>query len=140
MLIEKADRCKGTIGLHNEDVLHVRCIAQSDALLCKTIIYFILYLIDHDDRVRRYSAFDLKKERGIDLFLRQAADQFRFLKEAILRGEPFQRGMRALVIASDIGQQAASELFERVKIPHIQGCHPLIFQGTEPSLDLAFIM
>ena len=61
-------------------------------------------------------AFDLKKERGIDLFLRQAADQFRFLKEAILRGEPFQRGMRALVIASDIGQQAASELFERVKI------------------------
>ncbi len=47
--------------------------------------------------------------------------------------------MRALVIASDIGQQAASELFERVKIPHIQGCHPLIFQGTEPSLDLGLL-
>ena len=104
MLVEKADRCKRTIGLHNEDVLHVRCIAQGDALLCKTVIHFILYLIDHDDRVRRYSAFDLKKERGFDLFIRQAADQFRFLKEAFLRGDPFQRGMRSLVIASDIGQ------------------------------------
>src|SRR5699024_4952204 len=105
MLIEKADRCKGTIGLHNEDVLHVRCIAQSDALLCKTIIYHILYRIDHYDRVRRYSAFALKEERGLDLFLRRAADQFGFVKEAILRGEPIQRGMSALVIASDIGQQ-----------------------------------
>ena len=47
--------------------------------------------------------------------------------------------MGPLVIASDIGQQAAPELFEGVKVPHIQGCHPLVLQGTEPSLDLGLL-
>lgn len=51
MLIEKMDRCKGSICFHNKDVLHIRGITESDALLCKTVIDFIFHLIDHDDRV-----------------------------------------------------------------------------------------
>ena len=47
--------------------------------------------------------------------------------------------MRALVIASDKGHEAPSEFFQCMKIPHIQGCHPLIFQGAEPSLNLGFL-
>ena len=47
--------------------------------------------------------------------------------------------MRTLIIAPDIGQQAPSEFFEGMKISHIQGSHPLIFQGAEPSLDLGLL-
>ena len=54
--------------------------------------------------------------------------------------DPFQGGMGPLVIASDIGQQAAPELFECVEVPHIQGCHPLVLQGTEPPFDLGLLM
>ena len=84
MLVEKADRSKGTISFHNKDVLHIRCITEGDALLCKAVIDFILHLIDHNDRVSRYPALDFEKKRGIDLFIWDAADQFRLLKETFL--------------------------------------------------------
>lgn len=84
MLVEKADRSKGTISFHNKDVLHVRCITEGDALLCKTVIDLILHLIDHNDRVSGYPALDFEKKRGIDLFIQEAADQFRLLKETFL--------------------------------------------------------
>lgn len=116
MLIEKADRSKGAICFHNKDVFHIRCITEGDALLCKTVIDFILHLIDHNDRICGYPALDLKKKRGFDLFSGETTDQFRFLKEAFLRGHSFQRGMRTLVIASDKGQKAPSEFFQCMKI------------------------
>ncbi len=61
MLIEKTDRCKGSICFHNKDVLPIRCVTEGDALLCKTVIDLIFHLINYDDRIRRYSALDLKK-------------------------------------------------------------------------------
>ena len=112
MFIEQTDWCKGAICFHNKDVLHIRCITESDPLLCKTVIDLILHLIDHDDRVRGYPALDLKKKRGVDQLIGQTADQFRFLEEAFLWGYSLQRGMRTLIIAPDIGQQAPSEFFE----------------------------
>jgi len=47
--------------------------------------------------------------------------------------------MWALVIASDKGHETPSEFFQCMKIPHIKGCHPLILQGAEPSLNLGFL-
>ena len=79
MLIEETNRCKGSICFYNKDVLHIRCITESDAPLCKTVIDFILYLIDYDDRVGRYSALDLKKKRSFDQLIGQTIDQVRRL-------------------------------------------------------------
>ena len=74
MFVEKADRSKGSIGFHNKDVFHIRRITEGDALFCKTVINFILHLIDHDDRICGYPALDLKKKRGFNLFIWQTAD------------------------------------------------------------------
>ena len=120
-------------------MMQSRSITERDPLLCKTVIDLVFHLVDHDDGVCGHPALDLQKKRGFDLFIRQTADQFRFLKEAFLRRYPLQGGMRSLVIAPDISQQTPPELFEGVEIPHIQRCHPLILQGTEPSLDLGFL-
>lgn len=139
MLIEKADWSEGAIGFYNKDVLHIRCITEGDALFCKTLIDLILHLIDHNDRVSGYPALNLEKKRGINLFIREVADQFRFLKETFLWGRSLQRGMWPLVIASDKDHEASSELFQCMKIPHIQECHPLILQGVEPSLNLGLL-
>ena len=71
MLVEKADRSKGSIRFHDKDVLHIRSITKRDPLLCKTVIDLVFHLVDHDDGVCGHPALDLQKKRGFDLFTRQ---------------------------------------------------------------------
>lgn len=60
MLIEQPDWCKGPISFYNKNVLHIWCITERNTLFCKTVVNLVLHLVNHNDRVCRYPALDLK--------------------------------------------------------------------------------
>ena len=76
MFVEKADRSKGTIGFYNKDVLHVWCITEGDALLCKTVIDLILHLINHKD-VKCLSRACIGKKEAWGVIWRKAQEKGR---------------------------------------------------------------
>ena len=43
------------------------------------------------------------------------------------------------VKSHDIRVQASAKLIERMEIPHVKACHPLVFHGTEPTLHIVGI-
>lgn len=85
MFIEQADRCQGAVCFHNKDVLYIRGIAKGDPMFGKTVINLILHLVDHDNRISGYPAFDFEEERAFNQIIREPANQFRLLQKAFQR-------------------------------------------------------
>ena len=66
MFVEDADRGKGAVLFHNEDLIHVRGIAEGDALLCEAVVHLILHLVDDDHGIGRNTSLNFQKEGGSD--------------------------------------------------------------------------
>ena len=139
LLIQEMDGGKGPVGLHDVDIIHIGSVTKGDALLCEAVIDLILHLVDDDDAVSRYAAFDFKKERMLDQIIRKTADQLRFREEPLLRRLSGKGCVRCLVILTHESIKRAAQLIKGMKIPHVKGRHPMILHRTEPAFDLGLL-
>ena len=139
LFVQEADGSEGTVGLHDEDILKIRGIAQADALFGKAAVHFVFHVVDDDDAVGGNPAFDLQQEVRIDLICGKAPDELRLFKIPVLWGNAAQGGMWGTVVKLDIGQEAAPELIQGMEVTDVKGSHPLILHGAEPTLDLGLL-
>ena len=84
LFVQEMNRCKRPVGLHDVDLIHIRSVAEGDALLCEAVIDLVFNLIDDDHAVCGYTALDLQKKRVFNKVIRETADQLRFGEEPLL--------------------------------------------------------
>ena len=81
MFVQELYRRKGGVLLHNKYFFQIGGIAEPDASFCKTVIDFVLRMVNNDDAVCGNCSFNFQKESPFDLCIIQPADMIRFGKK-----------------------------------------------------------
>ena len=82
VFVQELYRRKGGVLLHNKYFFQIGGIAEPDASFCKTVIDFVLRMVNNDDAVCGNCSFNFQKESPFDLRIIQPADMIRFGEEA----------------------------------------------------------
>ena len=82
-IVQELYRRKGGILLHNKYLFQIGGIAEPDASFCKTVIDFVLRMVNNDDAVCGYCSFNFQKESPFDFRIIQPADMIRFGEETV---------------------------------------------------------
>ena len=76
---------QGPVGFNDIDLIHVRCIPEGNALLCKTIVDFVFNLVNGNNAVDGNPALNLKKKRVFNLkYGNSQHERVFFIKSKIL--------------------------------------------------------
>lgn len=136
MFVQELYRRKGGVLLHNKYFFQIGGIAEPDASFCKTVIDFVLRMVNNDDAVCGYCSFNFQKESPFDFRIIQPADMIRFGEETVHRGLSAEGGMGRLIVSIDKCVQGGAQSVKGMESAHVKGSHPLVLHGAEPSFDL----
>lgn len=89
--------------LRNENVCHIRGIAERYAAFGEASVYLIGDPSDGSHAVGGDAPLNFQKERPLQPLLTQTADISRFGEKALLRTQAVERGMRREVIGMGVG-------------------------------------